>query len=504
MFTKLNSAAPNGLDCVPVDVEVDVNKGQTNFTIIGLGDTSIKEARERVYSAMKNSGFDYPYNFRILINLAPADLNKEGPMYDLPMAVGLVAVSQDLDLQLNDAMLVGELALDGSLRHTNGILPLTIFAKDSGLQRIFVPAVNAAEAGLVEGIAIYPVNNLKQIMEHFTGVALITPYERKTVDYSFGDRSYELDMSMIKGQEFAKRALEIAASGNHNLLMSGPPGSGKTLLARTTPSILPRLSFAESLEITKIYSIAGILTGNLISERPFRSPHHSASAASLVGGSRIPRPGEISLAHRGVLYLDELPEFPRAILESLRQPLEDGVVTIARAKGTITFPARFILIASKNPCPCGYASDPERACTCATGQVLSYKRKISGPLMDRIDLCVEVPRLHFDKLSDNTLAESSAIIRERVEAARDIQNNRFKKSRVKTNGEMGNKELKEHCQLDTATMELLKNAATKLCLSARGYSRILKISRTIADLAQSDKIQLEHLAEALQYRPKTE
>lgn len=504
MFTKLLSAALNGLNSVPVEVEVDINKGQTNFNIVGLADIAIKEARERLYSAIKNSGFEYPFNFRILINLAPADLQKEGPMYDLPMAVGLIIVSQNLKLNLSDAMLVGELALDGTLRHTNGILPLAIFAKNNRIKKIFLPEMDAPEAGLVTEIEIYPIKNLKEIIEHCTGKITLNPYKRTTEFGLSRDRVYDLDMSMIKGQEFAKRAIEIAASGNHNLIMSGPPGSGKTLLARTIPSILPGLNFDEALEITKIYSVAGLLSGGLMQTRPFRAPHHSASAASLVGGGRLPRPGEISLAHRGVLYLDEIPEFHRSILESLRQPLEDGAITIARAKGTITFPARFILIASQNPCPCGYASDPERHCVCAPNQVSSYKRKISGPLLDRIDLSVEVPRLNFDKLSAEGVSESSAIIQSRVEEARAIQDYRFAGLNIRTNGEMGNKEIKKFCQLDSASMNLLKTAAMKLYLSARGYMRIIKISRTIADLAKSDNIKMEHLAEALQYRPKTE
>lgn len=504
MFTKLKSASPVGLDCVPVDVEVDINKGQTNFSIVGLADTSIKEARERIYSAIKNSGFDYPFNFRILINLAPADLQKEGPIYDLPMAVGLIMVSCELVLYLDDALLIGELALDGSLRHTNGILPLAIFAKKNNFKKLFLPEADAAEAGMVNGIDIYPVKNLKQIIEHLTGAGAIAPYSRvKNAQPEF-EPLYALDMAMVKGQEFAKRALEIAASGNHNILMSGPPGSGKTLLAKTVPSILPRLTGDEALEITKIYSIAGLLNNRLIYERPFRAPHHTASTVSLVGGGRIPRPGEISLAHRGVLFLDELPEFSRFVLESLRQPLEDGTVTISRAQGTLSFPSRFILIASQNPCPCGFASDPEQLCTCSSQQILCYKRKISGPLLDRIDLHVEVPRVHFDKLSADTLAESSKKIRARVEAARQKQIDRFQNSPIKTNGEMENKEIKQFCRVDSQTMELLRAAVAKMRLSARSYNRILKVARTIADLAGSDNVCLKHVAEALQYRAKSE
>lgn len=503
MLSKTNSCAVIGLNCERVEVEVDISPGLGNIIVVGLPDTAVQESKERVKSAIKNSGANYPTT-RITINLAPADIKKEGPAYDLPIAIGILAASKQIESDLKESIFIGELALDGKLRHTNGILPVTLFAKEKGFQRVFVPKIDEFEAGLVEDIEIIPVENLAELIAFLKGKTKIEPVKRVELEKSRSEAKNSIDMAFIKGQEHVKRALEIAASGGHNMLMSGPPGTGKTLLARAVPTILPQMTKEEALEVTKIYSVAGLLPSDkpLITTRPFRTPHHSASAPALVGGGAFPRPGEISLSHRGVLFLDELPEFPRAILENLRQPLEDGIVTISRAQGTLTFPAQFTLIASMNPCPCGYLNDPDHDCTCSPSQIIKYQKKISGPLLDRIDLYIEVPRIKFDKLSSEELSESSEEIQRRVEKARGLQKTRFQGKKLISNSEMNSQAVKEFCHIREDALNLLKTAVSQFNLSARSYYKILKVSRTIADLEDKEKIESAHVAEALQYRPK--
>ncbi|MBI5732105.1 MAG: YifB family Mg chelatase-like AAA ATPase [Candidatus Magasanikbacteria bacterium] len=508
MLSKLYSAAIVGLEAEKIEVETDIASGLPGLTIVGLPDTAVNEAKERVKAAIRNTNLEFPRT-KITINLAPADLKKEGSAYDLPMTVGILLSYEQIKFNPADFIFVGELALDGALRHTNGILPIAIYTR-AQRQKLVLPARDLNEAKLVEGLEIIPVEDLNQLIQHFQGTKIIeSVIAAGPVLAETDDSSMEVDFAYVKGQEYTKRALEIAAAGGHNVLMSGPPGTGKTLLAKALPGILPLMTNDEILEVTKIYSISGLLspTKPLVVQRPFRTPHHSTSAIALVGGGQNPKPGEISLAHRGVLFLDELPEFPRHALESLRQPLEDGTVTVARAQSTLTFPARFMLMASQNPCPCGYSGDTAKSCSCSPAQVTRYQRKVSGPLLDRIDLHLEVPRLEFDKLASEQLAESSAVVRERVTKARQIQRERFqpldqKKKNVHTNSEMGPQEMKIFCELNQDSLNLLRQAVNQFHLTARAYSRLLKMGRTIADMAGEEKIPPEHIAETLQYRPK--
>ena len=503
MLSKVLSSAVMGIDAYAVEVEVDVTaRGLPFFSTVGLPDMAVKESKDRVRAALKNNGFDFPLK-QIVINLAPAGVKKEGSSFDLPIAIGIIAAEGLLEPGMTDGyMLVGELSLDGRIKPVRGVLPMAVKAKESGLRGMIVPGGNGAEAGVVEGVSVYGASDLVEVVEFLRGERPISPVSMDITRLFEENSRYAEDFSEVKGQEHVKRALEIAASGGHNVLMIGPPGSGKTMLARRLVSILPEMGFEEAIETTKVHSVMGLIGAErpLVATRPFRSPHHTISDAGLIGGGAVPKPGEVSLSHNGVLFLDELPEFHKNALEVLRQPLEDRMVTISRAAASVTYPASFMMVAAMNPCPCGFYSDPSHVCTCTPRQIQRYRSKVSGPLLDRIDIHVEVPPVKFRELSDARSGETSDAIRERVNRARTLQRERFHKDGAYCNSQMKPRHLKKYCAVDEGTHALLESAMERLGLSARAYNRILKVARTIADLDGREALSAADVSEAIQYR----